>query len=139
VLTERGLYQSKLWGKCGSKCDVQKTDCCNKPILELQDDFKTQKSLAQETIEAAGHCWIFLPKLHCELNYFEFFWGVVKKYLRDNCNYTFEALKMNLPDALQFVQLKTFRLWEHQMYQIACTKVVVHKQTAPYKAWEFQI
>ena len=49
----------------------------------------------------------------------EFFWGVVKKYLRDNCNYTFEALKTNLPDALQrlqSVQLKTFWLWEHRMY-----------------------
>src|ERR1700722_3007873 len=117
VLMERGLYQSKLRGKCESKCDAEKTDCCNKRILGCQDDFRQQKSLVQETIEAAGHLCIFLPKFHCKLNYIEFFWGVVKKYLRDNCNYTFETLKTNLPDALQSVRLKTFRLWEHRMYR----------------------
>jgi hypothetical protein len=117
VLIERGLYQSGSRGKCESKCDAQKTNCCNRRILEHQDDFKEQNSLVQETIEAAGHLCIFLPKFHCELNYIEFFWGVVKKYLRDNCNYTFEALKTNLPNALRSVQLKTFRLWEHRMYR----------------------
>ena len=71
----------------------------------------------QETIEAARHLCIFLPKFHCELNYIEFFWGVVKKHLRDNCNYTFDGLKTNLPSALQSVSLKTFQLWEHRMYR----------------------
>jgi hypothetical protein len=117
VLIERGLYQSELRGKCESRCNAEKANCCNKRILECQDDFKQQKSLVQKTIEAAGHLCIFLPKFHCELNYIEFFWGVVKKYLRDKCNYTFEALKTNLPDALQSVRLKTFRLWEHRMYR----------------------
>ena len=73
VLIQRGLYQSRLRGKCESKCDSQKINCCNKRILEYQDDFKEQKSLVQETIEAAGHHCIFLPKFHCELNYIEFF------------------------------------------------------------------
>jgi hypothetical protein len=100
VFIECSHYQSKLQGKCESKCDAEKTDCCNKRILECQNDFKQQKSLVQETIEAAGHLCIFLPKFHCELNYIEFFWGVMKKYLHDNCNYTFTALKMNLLDAL---------------------------------------
>jgi hypothetical protein len=27
---------------------------------------------------------IFLPKFHCKLNFIEFFWGMVKKYLHDN-------------------------------------------------------
>ena len=84
---------------------------------ELQPDFKEQKSLVQEVIEAAGHLCIFLPKFHCELNFIEFFWGVVKKYLRDNCDYTFATLKENMPKAQESVCLSTIRLWEHRMYR----------------------
>lgn len=86
--------------------------CCNKRILELQPDFQEQKSLVQEVIEAAGHLCIFLPKFHCELNFIEFFWGAVKKYLRDRCDYTFDTLKENMPLALASVQLQTIRKWE---------------------------
>ena len=117
VLTERGLYQAKLQGKCPRKCEPGATNCCNKRILELQPYFQQQKSLVQEVIEAAGHLCIFLPKFHCELNFIEFFWGAVKKYLRDNCNYTFETLKENMPKALASVSLATIQWWEHRMYR----------------------
>jgi hypothetical protein len=30
VLMEHGLYRSQLWGKCESKCEADKDDCCNK-------------------------------------------------------------------------------------------------------------
>ena len=50
-------------------------------------------------IEAACHSCIFLPKFHCELIPVEFFWGMVKKYLRGYCDYTFDALKENMPKA----------------------------------------
>ncbi|OAX37624.1 hypothetical protein K503DRAFT_821332 [Rhizopogon vinicolor AM-OR11-026] len=40
VLTERGLYQPQLRGKCENKCNVDATNCCNKRILELQEDFR---------------------------------------------------------------------------------------------------
>jgi hypothetical protein len=40
VLTERGLYQTRLHGKCSKKCEPGVTDCCNKCILELQPDFQ---------------------------------------------------------------------------------------------------
>ena len=100
----------------GEELENNKDDCCNKRILECQDDFQQQKSLVQETIEAAGHLCIFLPKFHCELNYIEFFWGVVKKYLCNNCDYTFDALKRNLLQALHSVWLNTFWLWEQRMY-----------------------
>jgi hypothetical protein len=79
-----------------------------------QPDFREQRSLVQEVIEAAGHLCIFLPKFHCELNFIEFFWGAVKKYLRDNCDYTFDTLKENLPKALASVDVKTIRKWEHR-------------------------
>jgi hypothetical protein len=116
VLTEHSLFWANHWGKC-QKCELGSTDCCNKWILELQPDFQQQKSLVQEVIEAAGHLCIFLSKFHCELNFIEFFWGQIKKYLHDNCDYTFETLKENIPKALASVWLSTIQCWEHQMHQ----------------------
>ncbi|KIJ36465.1 hypothetical protein M422DRAFT_122431, partial [Sphaerobolus stellatus SS14] len=52
--------------------------CCTKHILDLQPDFKEQKSLVQEVIEEAGNLCIFLIKFHCELNFIVYFWRAVK-------------------------------------------------------------
>ena len=117
ILSECGIFHVGLRRKCQSKCDGDQDGCCNKHILECQQDFFTQKSLVQEVIEATGHLCIFLPKFHCELNFIEFFWGAVKKYLRDNCDYTFTTLKENMPKALAAVQLRMIHLWEHWMYR----------------------
>jgi hypothetical protein len=91
VLEERGLWIEGILMQC-QKCEIKATRCCARRILDLQPDFAAQRSLVQEVIEAAGHLCIFLPKFHCELNFIEFFWGAVKKYLRDNCDYTFPTL-----------------------------------------------
>jgi hypothetical protein len=53
----------------------------------------------------------------CELNFIEFFWGAVKKYLWEYCDYTFKTLKANLLKALESVQLSTIWKWEHWMIQ----------------------
>ncbi|KAG1785571.1 uncharacterized protein HD556DRAFT_1249608, partial [Suillus plorans] len=45
------------------------------------------------------------------------FWGMVKKYLCDNCDYTFDTLKENMPKALASVPLQTTCRWEHWMYR----------------------
>lgn len=105
VLVECGMWRADLWGKCEKKCESNA--CCNKRILELQPDFTEQKSLVQETIEVAGHLCLFLPKFHCELNPIKYFWGMVKKYLRDHCDYSFDGLKANLPKALESVPIQT--------------------------------
>ena len=115
VLEEHELWQKNLWGKCSGKHESD--SCCNAHILEMQPDFLEQKSLVQEVIEEAGHLCIVLPKFHCELNFIEFFWGAVKKYLRDNCDYTFDTLKENMPKALKSVQLSTIRKWEHRVFR----------------------
>lgn len=116
VLAERGIVRPGLHGRC-KKCVIESESCCLKRILENQPDFLAQTSLVQEVIEAAGHLCIFLPKFHCELNFIEYSWSAVKKYLRDHCDFTFETLKANMPNALEAVQLSTIRKWEHRMYR----------------------
>ena len=70
----------------------------------------------QGVIETAGQLCLFLPKFHSKLNCIELFWGMVKKYLHDNCDYTFDTLKDNMPKALASIPLETIHRWEHQMY-----------------------
>ena len=64
---------------------------CAKCIIDLQLDFKGQKSLVHETIEAADHLCIMLPKYHCELNFIEFFSGAMKRYLWEH--YTYQVFR----------------------------------------------
>ncbi len=117
VLEERGLWpRGGLRLKCPkNSCNPEATACCASRLMSLQPDFLEQKSLVQETIENAGHLCIFLPKFHCELNFIEFFWGAVKRYLREHCDYSYDGLKANLPDALASVDISTIRKWEHRM------------------------
>jgi hypothetical protein len=114
VLEERGLWKTGLLMECKT-CEPMAMHCCAKHILDLQPDFVAQTSLVQEVIMMAGHLCIFLLKFHCELNFIEFFWGAVKKYLRDNCDYTFPGLQKNMPAALASVQISTIQKWEHWM------------------------
>lgn len=69
VLLERGLWNDRLRMQCKDNCNSE--SCCAKKILDLQPDFKAQRSLVQEVIENAGHLCLFLPKFHCKLNYIE--------------------------------------------------------------------
>ena len=84
-----------------------------------EDHFVTVANLwarTQKVIEASGHLCIFLPKFHCELNFIEYFWGVIKKFQRDHCAYTFKTMQEHLPKALESVAAaKTIRMWEHWM------------------------
>jgi hypothetical protein len=132
ILTECGLWQPSLRGKC-KKCTSDM--CCGRQILELQPDFREQKSLVQEVIEEAGHLCVFIPKFHCELNFIEFFWGMVKKYLRENCDYTFDTLKANMPKALASVPIQTIRRWEHRM----CRWMEAYRSGLSTKAAQLQV
>ena len=97
VLNKWGLWKTGLSLECKKpKCSIDATDCCARWLLSQQPDFLEQKSSVQEVIKAAGHLFIFLLKFYCELNFIEFFWGAVKKYLHDRCNYTFNTLKKTI-------------------------------------------
>ena len=117
VLEERGLWpRGGLRLKCPkNSCNPEVTACCATHLISVQPDFIEQKSLVQETIENAGHLCFFLPKFHCKLNFIEFFWGAVKKYLCKHCDYSYDGLRANLPDALASVDISTIRKWEHRM------------------------
>ena len=52
--------------------------CCALRILEAQDDFANEVSLLETLIQQSGHGVIFYPKFHCELNYIEYYWAVLK-------------------------------------------------------------
>ncbi|KAI0026306.1 hypothetical protein K488DRAFT_67000, partial [Vararia minispora EC-137] len=64
----------------------------------------------------AGHICIFLPKYHCEINFIEYFWGSVKWYLREHCDYTFDTLRKNIKIALCSVSVELIRKWEHHAW-----------------------
>ena len=109
VLTECGLWPKKgLHLECKPKCTSgsRPADCCARNLLQLQPDFQEQKSRVQEIIEEAGQLYIFLLKYHCELNFIEYFWAAIKRYLREHCDYTFRTLKENMPQALASVDVQ---------------------------------
>ena len=56
-----------------------------------------------------GHDCLSYPKFHCGLNYIEFFWGAVKWYTRENCNYSFAELEPTVLAGLESVSLCTIQ------------------------------
>ena len=64
---------------------------------------------AGQLITRLGHKCLFYPKFHCELNCIEFFWGAVKRYTRENCNYSFAELEATVLAGLESVSLRTIQ------------------------------
>ena len=107
ILQERGLWKDGLKKQCGrekkkrrggfddpvfeetmEKYEARTADrceegkgCCALRILEAEPDFKNEVSLLETVIQSAGHEIIFYPKFHCELNYIEYYWAALKRYM----------------------------------------------------------
>ena len=89
------LIQEKVKHK--GRNPVTGKPCCCVWALQQHEDFMAQKNAVEETILAAGHKVIFLPKFHPELNFIERFWAHCKRWLRKHCMYTMSGLWENLP------------------------------------------
>ena len=77
--------------------------------MENQPDFQNEKSRLEIEIVQRGHECLFYPKFHCELNYIEYFQAAVKRYTRENCNYSFSELETTVFKGLESVSLLTIQ------------------------------
>ncbi|RPA89707.1 hypothetical protein L873DRAFT_1886996 [Choiromyces venosus 120613-1] len=97
----------KQCGECLLLCKHSKdkisTGCCALKIISKQPDFHEQKVQLQEEVEQLCYLVLFLLEFHCELNWIEYYCGWSKKYARENCGYSIEALCDILPIALDSV------------------------------------
>jgi len=121
VLIERGLWKDGLNADC-KLCknkieDINRTDCYTQRIISLQPDFLSQKSALEEIIQEAGHLCIFYPKFDCELNYIERYWGAAKRYVRENCDYSWSSLQHIVPAALESVSTITIRKFARKAWR----------------------
>jgi hypothetical protein len=91
VLKEQGLYPAGLRRKC-KKClldDLLQNNTHNSLTSWLKN--LLHKRLLKLWAISVFSCPNSTVNC-CELNFIEFFLGAVKKYLRDNCDYTFDML-----------------------------------------------
>ena len=96
---------------------MNRTNCCARRIISLQSDFLSQKSALEEVILEVGHRCIFYLKFHCKLNYIERYWGVAKRYARENCDYSWLGLQRVVPTALESVSIITIRKFARKAWR----------------------
>ena len=119
VLVERNLWRTGLLKECKPKCSKTQPDCCAQHLLSCQPDFISQTGRIQEVIEEHGHCIMFYPKFHCELNFIEYFWAAAKRYARENCEYTLKGLRKVAPFSIESVPAVT--IWK---YHQKCLRIM---------------
>ena len=108
IIRERGLWpMAGLRAQCdGFKCEAGRTDYCCWRIMFSQPDFVAQKSHLEEYITSRGHICDFYPKFHCELNFIEQYWGVVKlRYQSSPKTADMDAMERNVIACLDDVPL----------------------------------
>ena len=71
----------------------------------LRQIFRNQKGRIQEEVEGLGHLVLYYPMLHCEPNFIERYWCRAKWFAREDCGYSFEALKVAVPEVLASVTM----------------------------------
>ena len=106
------LQERKLWIN-GTKLPDARV------LLSNQPDFVEQKSMLNDYVEehGGGHVVLFLPKFHCELNFIEMYWGALKYYCRNNCDYSFKTLLPTVTNAMASVSLATIRRFARKCWR----------------------
>ena len=85
---------------------------CFGGLLQQMDPQESAWLLSSNITCARGYwgCWLpmsYSPKIPLGAQLHWVFSGAVKKYLCDNCDYTFDTLKENMPKALESVSVHT--------------------------------
>jgi hypothetical protein len=80
ILVEHGFMDApKLLAQCEKfKCKSDVTSCCCRCILYNQPDFVNMTLKLEKACTRCGYWVLFLPKLHCELNFIKQCWGFSK-------------------------------------------------------------
>ena len=89
--------------------DFLRTSYCTCQVISLKSDFFIQKEVIEELIEKADYKYIFYPKFYCELNFIERYWRAYKRYIWENCNYSWNGLQQVVPKSLDSVPLVMIR------------------------------
>lgn len=125
ILEERGLWQSSLSAEEARE------------LLKKQPDFAEQPEWLREVVLKSGHLIDYYPKYHCELNWIERFWSVVKDYCRRNCTYSFADLQTTVPRAMDQVPLHQIRRFARGAMRYM--DAYRNKLTAEQAAWATKI
>ncbi|PKY54915.1 hypothetical protein RhiirA4_474000 [Rhizophagus irregularis] len=92
-----------------------------------------------EIIEAKSHKVIFYPKFHCELNYIEMYWGVAKRYARQQCDYSWTGLQRVVPLALDSVPISHIRKYARKSARyMDCYRKGLDAKQAEYAVKKFK-
>jgi len=107
IIWDQGLWPLEGLNQCkGFKCEAGRTDCCCRRVMFCQPDFVAQKSHLEEYVTLRGHICDFYPKFHCELNFIEQYWGVVKfRYHSSPKTADMDAMECNVLACLDDVPL----------------------------------
>jgi transposase len=85
-------------------------DMLKPELFELCKRFAPDSEFKLDKIaESAGHSILRTPQYHPELQPIETCWGVVKNDMADNCDFTMNNFRTQLPSALSKVQPETCR------------------------------
>ena len=76
--------------------------------LASHEDYKNEKTKIEHYLNGRGHCFMLLPKFHCEINPIERCWAQAKRYVRSHTNYTIFGLSVT--DYLHFIPEKGKKL-----------------------------
>ena len=126
-LMERGQWVEGMKATCGATAKNHHGNCCATGLMYQQEDFQVgaciclavvhpdrahdllhvpqqaTPSKLTEIIRKSGHVCLFLPRYHCELAPIERAWSFAKWYCRRYCEYTMDALRVIVPQALAMV------------------------------------